>query len=136
MYLWGNVATQRTARGGEAPEDFVLQEDFGIHSMAGERFWLNAGERVFAVSGVRTGNDPRLAAAIAHGTAPGLYVREGDDTSNWEVYREVLARRVEEAMAVRRGGVVGVETTATVRRFGPGPRVCSTNGLFIGVVAP
>jgi hypothetical protein len=53
-------------------------------------------------------------AAITNGTAPGLYVREGDDTSDWETYRQVLARRVEEATAARRGDEVGLsEVTAT-----------------------
>jgi len=50
-----------------------------------------------------------METALTNGTAPGLYVREGDDTSDWETYRQVLARRVEEAMAARRGG----EVTAT-----------------------
>jgi hypothetical protein len=102
------------------------------------------GERVFGIPSCVSSTDPRLAAAITNGTAPGLYVREGDDTSNWEVYREVLARRVEEALASRRGGEGGVgagdetatETATTVRRFGPGPCMCSTNGLFIGVTVP
>jgi hypothetical protein len=98
--------------------------------------------RVFGLQPSAT--DASLAAAITNGTAPGLYVREGDDTSDWETYRRVLARRVEEAMAVRRGGEGGVgagdetatETATTVRRFGPGPCMCSTNGLFIGVTVP
>jgi hypothetical protein len=38
-----------------------------------------------------------METALTNGTAPGLYVREGDDTSDWETYRQVLARRVEEA---------------------------------------
>jgi hypothetical protein len=40
-----------------------------------------------------------METALTNGTAPGLYVREGDDTSDWETYRQVLARRVEEAVA-------------------------------------
>jgi hypothetical protein len=116
LCLRGDVAAQKIATGNEDPNNYVLQEDFGIHRMDNDPFWLNSGERVFAVPGVRVKSDPRLTAAITNGTAPGLYVREGDDTSDWETYRQVLARRVEEAMATRRGGEggVGVGETATV----------------------
>jgi hypothetical protein len=55
-------------------------------------------ERVFGIS---ADNPISMETALTNGTAPGLYVREGDDTSDWETYRQVLARRVEEAMAAR-----------------------------------
>lgn len=62
-------------------------------------------ERIY---GLAIDSNVGISATITNGTAPGLYVREGDDTSNWETYRQVLARRVEEAMVARRGGEGGV----------------------------
>lgn len=119
LCLRGDVAAQKIATGNEDPNNYVLQEDFGIHRMDNDPFWLNSGERVFAVPGVRVKSDPRLTAAITNGTAPGLYVREGDDTSDWETYRQVLARRVEEAVATRRRGGAGGGKTATAERAAP-----------------
>lgn len=124
------IGMSRRAVGDENPVEYVRQEDFAIQDLFGQRCAQEACVRIFGVTWPPS--EDTYQAAITNGTAPGLYVREGDDTSNWEVYREVLARRVDEAMATRSG----VETTATVRRFGPGPRKCSTNGLFIGVTAP
>jgi hypothetical protein len=60
-----------------------------------------------------------METALTNGTAPGLYVREGDDTSDWETYRQVLARRVEEAVATRRRGGAGGGETATAERAAP-----------------
>lgn len=125
-----NIGMSHRAVGDENPVEYVRQEDFAIQDLFGQRCAQEACVRIFGVTWPPS--EDTYQAAITNGTAPGLYVREGDDTSNWEVYREVLARRVDEAMATRSG----VETTATVRRFGPGPRKCSTNGLFIGVTAP
>lgn len=97
-------------------EPWFLASDFGI-SNGGDL--LKISERMFGVpegfGQARVG----MIAAITNGTAPGLYVREGDDTSDWETYRRVLARRVEEAMATRRGGVgerATVAETATTRQ--------------------
>ena len=104
----------RSSVGGESTQEFVLQDDFGLTGMTNDQYRITVCDRVFGVRYCADFRDPRLAAAVANGTAPGLYVREGDDTSNWGAYREVLARRVEEAMAARRGGVVEVDTTATV----------------------
>lgn len=90
------------------PQGYILQSDFGLDSQGGDAYWQLMRERVFGMTG-----DGDIHIAITNGTAPGLYVREGDDTSDWETYRQVLARRVEEAMAARRGGAgVGETTTA------------------------
>ena len=105
-----HIGGNHTAKGDEHTPNFVLQADFGLDMLGGDEYRSRVYTRVFGLRPSAT--DASLATAITNGTAPGLYVREGDDTSNWEVYRGVLARRVEEAMAVRRGGVVGVETTA------------------------
>ncbi len=125
-----NIGMSYQAAGDENPVEYVRQEDFAIQNLFGQRCAQEACVRIFGVAWPPS--EDAYQAAITNGTAPGLYVREGDDTSDWETYRQVLARRVDEAMATRSG----VETTATVRRFGPGPRQCSTNGLFIGVTAP
>ena len=106
------VSSRVAAGGGEHLPDFVLQADFGLDALNGYAYRSRVCTRVFGLQPNAT--NAALAAAITNGTAPGLYVREGDDTSNWEVYREVLARRVEEAMATRRGGESGVDETATV----------------------
>nr|MCH9835337.1 hypothetical protein [bacterium] len=107
-----HIGGNRAAGGREHLPDFVLQADFGLDALNGDAYRSQVCIRVFGLQPSAT--DASLAAAITNGTAPGLYVREGDDTSNWGAYREVLARRVEEAMAARRGGVVEVDTTATV----------------------
>ena len=96
------VSSRVAAGGGEHLPDFVLQADFGLDALNGYAYRSRVCTRVFGLQPNAT--NAALAAAITNGTAPGLYVREGDDTSNWEVYREVLARRVEEAMVARRGG--------------------------------
>ena len=70
LCLRGDVAAQKIATGNEDPNNYVLQEDFGIHRMDNDPFWLNSGERVFAVPGVRVKSDPRITAAITNGTAP------------------------------------------------------------------
>jgi hypothetical protein len=70
-------------------------------------------ERVFGIS---ADNPISMETALTNGTAPGLYVREGDDTSDWETYRQVLARRVEEAVATidtaRQNLPVGIQLRA------------------------
>ena len=76
-------------------------EDFAIQDLFGQRCAQEACVRIFGVTWPPS--EDTYQAAITNGTAPGLYVREGDDTSDWETYRQVLARRVEEAMAARRG---------------------------------
>lgn len=100
----------RIALGSENTREFALHEDFGLTRMFDSDYRRAVCDRVFGVPNCANFRDPRLAAAITNGTAPGLYVREGDDTSDWETYRQVLARRVEEAMAARRGGASGGET--------------------------
>lgn len=108
-YLTGHhIGGNRAAGGDEHPPDFVLQSDFGLDVLNGNEYRSQVCMRVFGLQPSAT--DASLAAAITNGTAPGLYVREGDDTSDWETYRQVLARRVEEAMAARRGGAGGGET--------------------------
>ena len=103
----------RIALGSENTQEFALNEDFGLALLFDSDYRKAVCDRVFGVPDCANFRDPRLAAAITNGTAPGLYVREGDDTSDWETYRQVLARRVEEAMAARRGGVVGDVPTTT-----------------------
>lgn len=99
-YLSGHhIGGNRAADGDERPLDFILQSDFGLDILNGNEYRSQVCTRVFGLQPSAT--NASLTAAITNGTAPGLYVREGDDTSNWEVYREVLARRVEEAMAAR-----------------------------------
>lgn len=116
------------ASGQENPDGYVLQSDFGLEDLVGDEYWNTMCERVFGT------HDGGMETAITNGTAPGLYVREGDDTSDWETYRQVLARRVEEAMAARRGGAGGGETaTAATRqddeiRVGDVVEVVSCNG--------
>jgi hypothetical protein len=98
---------------------FVLAADFHLPHRSDHAWWMIVGERVFGIPSCVSSTDPRLAAAITNGTAPGLYVREGDDTSDWETYRQVLALRVEEAMATRRRGGAGGGETATAERAAP-----------------
>lgn len=129
------IGMSHRAVGDENPVEYVRQEDFAIQDLFGHRCAQEACVRIFGVTwppsedtsevlsqffffsgGLAEAAGLFLAyqAAITNGTAPGLYVREGDDTSDWETYRQVLARRVEEAMAARRGGESGVDETATV----------------------
>lgn len=109
----------RRARGnGYDIHAYVLGEDFGISRWTPDYIRL-VNERIF---GIENGGDG--PAAITNRTAPGLYVREGDDTSNWEEYRQVLARRVAEAT-----GGASVASTASMgfredlwRRISPTPQ--------------
>lgn len=100
-----HIGGNYTAKGDEHTPNFVLQADFGLDMLGGDEYRSRVCTRVFGLHPSAT-DFASLTATITNSTAPGLYVREGDDTSNWEVYREVLARRVEEAMAARRGEVV------------------------------
>ena len=102
-----NIGMTYKAAGDENPVEYVRQEDFAIQDLLGQRCAQEACVRIFGVAWPPS--EDAYQAAITNGTAPGLYVREGDDTSDWETYRQVLARRVEEAMAARRGD----EVTAT-----------------------
>ncbi|TXH42965.1 MAG: hypothetical protein E6Q97_34910 [Desulfurellales bacterium] len=106
------IGVSHRAVGDENPVEYVRQEDFAIQDLFGQRCAQEACVRIFGVTWPPS--EDTYQAAITNGTAPGLYVREGDDTSDWETYRQVLARRVEEAMAARRGGESGVDETATV----------------------
>lgn len=129
-----NIGMSYQAAGDENPVEYVRQEDFAIQDLFGQRCEQEVCVRIFGVAWPPS--EDAYQAAITNGTAPGLYVREGDDTSNWGVYREVLARRVEEAIATRRGiGGVGVGETApvTLRRFAPSPRIPNCDGKFISI---
>lgn len=127
------IGMSHQAVGDENPVEYVRQEDFAIQDLFGQRCAQEACVRIFGVTWPPSEDTSEVLsqffsgglaeaaglfmayqAAITNGTAPGLYVREGDDTSDWETYRQVLARRVEEAMAARRGGESGVDETATV----------------------
>lgn len=88
----------RLAIGNENTQAFVLQDDFGLTRLRDKSYQEAVCYRVFGISNCTDFRDPRLTTAITNRTAPGLYVREGDDTSNWEAYRQVLARRVAEAI--------------------------------------
>lgn len=103
------------ASGLENPDGCVLQSDFELEHLEGDEYWHTMCERVFGIS---VDNPISMETALTNGAAPGLYVCEGDDTSNWEVYREVLARRVEEAMAARRDGEGGVGADETTTAIG------------------
>lgn len=113
----------RRARGnGYDIHAYVLGEDFGISRWTPDYIRL-VNERIF---GIENGGDG--PAAITNRTAPGLYVREGDDTSNWEEYRQVLARRVAEATGGASRGVRGRNASVMIiddiyleRHSGPGP---------------
>lgn len=89
---------------GQCRDGYVLGADFGLPEWRYD-YWARVCERIY---GLAIDSNVGISATITNGTAPGLYVREGDDTSNWETYRQVLARRVEEAMVARRGGEGGV----------------------------
>ena len=91
----------RRADGLENPELYVLQSDFWLTSLQDSEYREAVNDRVFGIRDCSDLRDPRLAVAFANGTAPGLYVREGDDTSNLETFLAVLRQRRDEAVAAR-----------------------------------
>ena len=114
---------------------FVLCSDFDLPNHQTNNWWEVVGTKVFGIANSAP-NDVRLQTPITNRTAPGLYVREGDDTSNWEEYRQVLARRVAEAT-----GVVAISRLYTlgelVQRHGHIPLSISAAELAeIGITPP
>lgn len=97
MKIGGN----HNAIGTENPVDVVLQEDFHLLTLEGDPYVAAVNTRVFGVP--EDSSDRSRIAAVANGTAPGLYVRESDDTSNLEAFLAVLRQRRDEAVAARRG---------------------------------
>lgn len=121
------IGMSHTANGDESSADYVRQEDFGIQSLYGQQYAQEACIRIFGTTW--PSSEESLREAIANRTAPGLYVREGDDTSNWEEYRQVLARRVAEATG--RGGVEPMPPY--LRRFVPSPTIRNHDGKFVAL---
>ncbi len=105
------VGANHTADRLDDPVYVVLQENFGLHTLGGTLYRIAVNVRVFDLDAHASGEQRR--AAVANGTAPGLYVREGDDTSNLEAFLAVLRQRRDEAVAARRG-----EAVAAVRGQG------------------
>jgi len=70
------------------PEHFVLASDFDLLPYTSNSWWERVGERIFGIAGASTA-DPRLLSAIRRGTAPALYVREGDTVEPWSSYQAV-----------------------------------------------
>ena len=118
---------------------FVLCSDFDLPNHQTNNWWEVVGTKVFGIANSAP-NDVRLQTPITNRTAPGLYVREGDDTSNWEEYRQVLARRVAEAtgvVAISRLYTVGDTYQASVQRHGHIPLSISAAELAeIGITPP
>ena len=72
---------------------FVLCSDFDL-PFRGAPSWRDVvGQRIFGITGCTSANDPRLARSIQRGTAPYLYVREGDQVAPWSTYQNVLRGR-------------------------------------------
>ena len=76
------------------PDYYVLLSDFSItlsYNTRNRELWLLIADRVFGLSRF----DSKLALeSVKKGTAPGLYVKEGDTTTPWEIYSQVLKSRI------------------------------------------
>ena len=84
------------------PNHYVLSSDFSLPCRYKNPDWAEIqGQRVFGISRCRTSSDPRLLSAIRRGTAPALYVREGDTVEPWTSYQTVLLERRMRALTER-----------------------------------
>ena len=89
------------------PNHYVLSSDFSLPCRYKNPDWAEIqGQRVFGISRCRTSNDPRLLSAIRRGTAPALYVREGDTVEPWSSYQAVLLERRMRALTERHRGLI------------------------------
>ena len=84
----------------------VLCSDFALPSRAVNDWWIVVGARVFGITNCFISNDPRLLSAIRRGTAPALYVREGDTVEPWSSYQAVLIERRMRALTERHQGLI------------------------------
>ena len=84
----------------------VLCSDFALPSRAVNDWWIVVGARVFGITNCFISNDPRLLSAIRSGTAPALYVREGDTVEPWSSYQAVLLERRMRALTERHQGLI------------------------------
>ena len=78
----------------------VLCSDFTLPSRGVNDWWTVVGARVFGIANCAS-KDPRLISAIRRGTAPALYVREGDTVEPWSSYQAVLLERRMRALTER-----------------------------------
>ena len=89
------------------PNHYVLSSDFSLPCRYKNPDWAEIqGQRVFGISRCSTSNDPRLLSAIRRGTAPALYVREGDTLEPWTSYQAVLHERRMRALTERHRGLI------------------------------
>ena len=86
------------------PSQYILKKDFGLPVDSHDRDII--GQRVFGLQNWRFPNDTRLLSAIRRGTAPALYVREGDTVEPWTSYRTVLLERRMRALTERHQGLI------------------------------
>ena len=89
------------------PEYVVLCRDFDLPERGINDWWGVVGVKVFGISDCTSSNDVRLHNAISRGTAPALYVREGDVVEPWaSYYQPILARRVLVAQETKHQGLI------------------------------
>jgi hypothetical protein len=86
------------------PSQYILKKDFGLPVDSHNRYFI--GQRVFGLQNWRFPNDTRLLSAIRRGTAPALYVREGDTVEPWSSYQAVLLERRMRALTERHQGLI------------------------------
>ena len=82
------------------PEHVALCSDFSLPNRSVNNWWEVVGARVFGIANCVTA-DARLLSAIRSGTAPALYVREGDTVEPWSSYQAVLHERRLRALTER-----------------------------------
>ena len=86
---------------------FVLCSDFDLPNHQTNNWREVVGTKVFGIANCSaTSSDPRLLSAIRRGTAPALYVREGDTVEPWSSYQAVLLERRMRALTERHRGLI------------------------------
>ena len=85
---------------------YVLSDDFHLPNRGVNNWWVIVGERLFGIRGYSGRSNVILRSSIDRGTAPALYVREGDIVEPWDAYQQTLAQRVLAAQETKHQGLI------------------------------
>jgi hypothetical protein len=85
---------------------YVLSDDFHLPNRGVNNWWVIVGERLFGIRGYSGRSNVILRSSIDRGTAPALYVREGDIVEPWDAYQATLRDRRMRALTDRHAAFI------------------------------